>query len=427
MKYLTIILTFALLFKSYSLAYAEEIDRIVAIVNDDVVVESELQQTMAVLKQRFAEQGKHQLPPDNILKTQVLEKLVENRLQLQIAQLLGIQIDDQILNQTIKNIAKKNGLTLFQFRKVIQDNQGDFARFREDIRNELLLKKLHAQQVAKKIIITEQEVKNFLATSQQNSSNARYRLRHILIALPEAPSPEEIQQTREKAENLYQKLQQGADFEEMAIRYSDGQHALEGGDLGWRGLDQIPSLFATIVPEMKPQQLSDILQSASGFHIIQLVEVEGQTLAMQTKTHVRHILIKTDKMTNDEMAKQKLLSIRQQILAGTDFSSLAQTYSDDKTSAINGGDLNWVKPGDLVPAFETVMNQQALKQVSQPFKSPFGWHILEVLERQEYDSQKEQRLLKAKEILHQRKMEQQVQLWLRQLKDQAYIEYRLDK
>ena len=410
-----------------------KIDSIVAIVNDTVITHSELEDQTRTIRQQLRQQNTP-APDSAVLQKQVLERLITSRLQLQLAASTGIRVDDDTLNRAINRIAEQNKLSLTEFRSLLEKDGFSFDKFREDIRGEITITRLRQRQVDSRITVTDQEVAQFLAVqARQGKSDDEYRVGHILIALPEAASPEKIQAARQKAEKILEKLQAkvgastgGADFKETAIAMSDGQQALEGGDLGWRSAGQVPSLFAAQVPAMKVGDLSGIIRSSGGFHIIKLLDYRGGKRHTSTQTLARHILIRTTELITDDDASIRLEQLAQRIKKGEDFAELARTYSDDKVSAAKGGSLDWVSPGDMVPVFEQAMNELQLTQISAPFRSEFGWHIVQAQERREHDDTEEYTRAQAQEALRSRKIEEESQNWLRRLRDEAYVEYRLD-
>ncbi len=407
-------------------ARVQELNRIVAIVDDDVITYQELKDRLETIVAQLR-QSKTPLPADNILQRQVLERLIVERLQLKMASRAGIRVDDENLNEVIGKIARDNGLTLAQFRQVLERDGFKFADFREEIRNELTISRLRSRQVESRIVITPQEVENYLAHRQaEGAEGTEYRLEHILIAVPEAARPAEIQAAKARAEELLGRLRSGADFREMAVSYSDGQQALEGGDLGWRKAGQLPTLFSEVALKMAVGAISDPIRSPSGFHILRLAEKRGETKHVVRQTHARHILIRTDAITSDEQARARLLRLRDRILDGEDFDRLARANSDDTGSASQGGDLGWANPGMFVPAFEEAMGKLAPGQVSEPFRSQFGWHIVQVLERRDHDDTEEHIRNQAREALRQRKMEEELENWLRRMRDESYVTIRLD-
>ncbi len=402
------------------------INRIVAVVNDDIITHSELDNEMVSISAELQKKDT-QLPPRAILEKQVLERLIVERLQLQLAENSGIRIDDTALNSKLQELAKANGVTLTQFRSVLERDGYDYARFREDLRKELVINQLRRQMVGSRLKVSDQEVENLLANLEaSDQGDVQYHLAHILIAVPEAASPEQIQAAQQHAGQVLASLAGGADFSRTAIAESNGQTALDGGDIGWRSLGQMPTLFVEPLKSLQPGEISKLIRSPSGFHIIKLIEQRGGERYVVKQTRVRHILLKPDALHSDEETRVRLQQLEQRIRGGEDFAALAKSNSQDTLSAAKGGDLSWVNPGELVPEFEEAMNKLQPGQLSQPFKSQFGWHILEVLERREHDSTAEYKRSKAIKLIRSRKSDEQLLLWLRRLRDEAYVEYRLD-
>jgi peptidyl-prolyl cis-trans isomerase SurA len=405
----------------------EPVDKIVAVVNDDVITSTELDTRLHSIKEQLKNQSSP-MPPDAVLKKQVLDRMILASLQLQLADQNGIRVDDETLNRTIERIAADNKLSLTEFRSVLEKEGYDFATFREDIRREILISRVQQRQVTDRIMVTEQEIDNFLATQRaQGNTGAEYHLAHILIAVPDASSSERIQAARQRAEDVLKKLRAGANFQETAIAVSDGQQALQGGDLGWRKAGELPTLFVDTVTHMKTGDVSDLIRSPSGFHIIKLLEQRNEQRHIVTQTHARHILIRTDELTSDDAAQARLKDIRQRVQDGADFAALARQYSNDTATANNGGDLGWVNPGEMVPKFQAQMDKLATGEISEPFKTGFGWHIVQVLDRRRHDDTDAFIRSQAREAIHQRKTEEELQSWLARLRDDAYIENRLDK
>ena len=420
-----LVLALAAVAASAPSAATVELDRIVALVNDDVILKSELNQRMRTVVEQLQQQGMSP-PPVQVLEKQVLERLIVNRLQLQLAEENGIRVDDNTLNRTLRDIARRNKLSLSEFKSILERDGYDFSAFREDIREELILTQLRERQVETRIKVTDREVDDFLLTQAvQSGGDDQYRLGHILVAVPEAPSPEQIAAARAKGEKILHELSEGADFSQVAVAVSDGQQALKGGDLGWRKVNELPTLFAEVVLQMQPGDVSDLIRSPSGFHIVKLMEVRRSERLFITQTHARHILITPDELTSDADARIRLEQIKTRVENGEDFAALARANSEDAGTAVNGGDLGWVNPGDVVPQFQAAMDSLEPGQISDPFRSPFGWHIVQVLERRDRDSTEQVRRTRAKELIRQRKLEEEVQSWLRRLRDEAYVDYRL--
>ncbi len=408
-------------------ATPQPLDSIVVIVNDDVILKTDLDRRERTIKQQLQERGTG-LPPEEALRKQVLERLVVDELQLQLAAQNNIKVDDAALNHTLQKMAAQNKLSMAQFRDTLEHSGFDFTSFREDIRNEMIMARLRNRQVGNHIDVSEREVDNFLANqASRGDKDSQYHFAHILVATPEGATPEQIKTAETKASDILDRLHRGADFQQLAVSVSDGQNALEGGDLGWRSFGELPSLIADIAPGMKVGDVSDLLRSPSGFHIVKLLESKGSgTTHVVPQTHARHILIKTNELTSDQSANQRLEGLRTRIEGGDDFAELARANSEDAGSAAKGGDLGWVAPGALVPQFQEVMDSLAPGQVSKPFKTQFGWHIVQVLGRRQRDDTTEYKRAKARAQIRERKYEEELEAWIRRLRDEAYVEYRLD-
>ncbi len=418
-------LLFLFLFQPFAYAYVP-LDRIIAVVNEDVIMQSELESKMRTVRGQIEQQGGN-APPTSILERQVLDNLVQNRIQLQLAERAGIRVDDETLNRTIGNIAAQNQVSLTQFREILEQDGYSYESFREDIRNEITLNQLRQRQVENLIIVTEKEIDNFLANQEfQGTFQTEIRLSHILLSLPEAATADEIAQVKQVATQIREDLLAGADFAEIANTVSDGGTVNNGGDLGWRKAEDIPSLFADYIPDMKNGGISELIQSPSGFHIIKISDMKSDTENIIEQTRARHILVKPDQLVTSDQAKAKLEQLKSRIDSGDDFGLLAKGNSQDPVSAIDGGDLGWRSPGELVPEFQQVMDKMELNQISEPFQSNFGWHILQVLERRKFDNTESVKRGKARMAIHDRKLKEAMQNWTRQLRDEAYVEYRLD-
>ncbi len=414
-------LLFIFLFSSQT-AYAVLLDRIIAIVEDDVVLERELAEEVRGIVNKL-QANNVMIPPPFILRKQVLERIIIEKLQPQMAEKSGIRVSDEMLRASVTEIAQRNNMTLEQFRHELESQGMLFEAFEESVRNEIIINQLRAREISTRIKVTDREVDHYLETQGATvQESVEYHLGHILIALPEAASSSAIQSARTKAEDVVDKLRQGEDFKKMAISVSDGGNALQGGDLGWRSLNQVPTIFVDSVSKMGRGDVADVIRSPSGFHIIKMLDIKGMNRHMVTKTRVRHILIKTNELLNDEEARKKLLALKQRISDGDDFSALARANSDDKGSAIKGGDLDWVSPGVLVPPFEEAMNGLAPNEISDPVQTQFGWHLIQVLERQNQDDSAEFKKNQAREEIRKRKIEEETELWLRRLRDEAYVE-----
>jgi len=404
--------------------WAQSLDKIVAVVNDEVILESDLQDMEQTIRQQIRQRDAA-MPPSDILRKQVLERLIMQRLQIQEADKVGIRVGDDALNAALKQIADKNQLTLRQFRDVLEKDGYDFSQFRETIRDEMIIARLRKSQVEDRVVVSDREVDNFLATQKiQDGGQVEYDLQHILISLPEAASPEEVQAAQEKLEKVQALLKEGGDFSQVAAGYSDGQNALEGGELGWRKQGELPSLFAEVVPTLAVGEVSQPLRSGSGFHLVRVKDKKSEDVHLVKQTLASHILIKTNELTTDEEAQQRLEKLRERIVNGEDFAELARANSDDTGSAIDGGSLGWVSPGVMVPEFEEKMNSLAVGEMSDVFKSRFGWHLIKVFDRREENMAEEYQRSKAREQIRQRKIDEEMETWLRSMRDEAYVEYR---
>jgi peptidyl-prolyl cis-trans isomerase SurA len=336
-------------------------------------------------------------------------------------------VDDAALTETMTSIAARNGLSLEELRTTLENGGMDFETFREDTRTQMIDAQLQRQEVLNTITVTEPEIDRFLATeSDRLVERSEVRLQHILIAFPESASPEQIRKAQAKAVGLVRQLRAGADFAKLAIANSDGQQALEGGDLGWFKIGEVPTLAAESARTLGKGEVSDPLRSPGGFHIIKISDIKGSEAEAVSQTHARHILIRTNEVLSDDDAKTRLAQLRLRILGGDDFATLARSHSDDTGSALKGGDLGWVNPGDTVPEFEHAMDALPINGISEPFKTSFGWHIVQVLERRKADTTADILRQKAKDAIRQRKAREATDLWLRRLRDEAYVEIRLD-
>ena len=403
------------------------LDRIIAVVNDDVIMQSEFENKIHAARAQLAQTGA-EAPPMEILRTQVLEGLILNKLQLQFAAATGIVVDDQTLNQTINRIAEENKVSLSQFREILERDGYSYELFRENMRNEITISRLRQRQVENRINVTDGEIDNFLATEEhQGGGENEYRISHILIAVPEHATGEEKEQARLVTDKVLADLAGGADFATLARTVSAGQQAQDGGDLGWRRESDLPSLFGEIVKTLKKGEVSEALETPGGFHIVQLTDLRTTDKHVVTQTHARHIMMRTSELLDDKGVIGKLEQVKARIKEGEDFAALAKSHSEDTASAINGGDLGWVNPGSMVSEFEAEMHQLEPGEISEPFQSKFGWHIVQVLERREQDISQSLKRDKAREIIRQRKIAEAQQNWLRQLRDEAYVENRLDE
>ena len=402
------------------------LNRIAAVVNVDVILVSELNTAVNKVVTQLNQKGT-QLPDRDALVKQVLERLIVDKLQMQIAERNGLTIDDNTLNEEIEALAKSNGVDLSKFREVLEEEGYSYAAFRENIRKKLILEEVRRQMVANRIKVNDQEINNLLASMEASGEgDVKYHFAHIMVLIPEAAGPDEIETARLRANNILMRVREGSDFEQMAIAESDGQNALEGGDLGWRSIGQIPSLFTETARHIQVGQVSDLIQSSGGFHIIKLLEKSGEEVHMLNQTRVRHILIKTDTVNSEEDVKIRMQQLEIRLQGGEDFAELARSNSQDTLSAARGGELGWVSQGDTVPRFEAAMDKLAIGEISKPVQSRFGWHIIQVEGRRQHDSTDQYERARAKQLIQARKYEEELVLWLRRLRDESYVEYRLD-
>jgi peptidyl-prolyl cis-trans isomerase SurA len=408
------------------------LDRIVAIVNDEAITALELEDRSRFAMKQLQQQGTAP-PPRAVVERQLLERMIGDRVQLQFAKDTGLRVDDAELERAIGRIAEQNKITVQELRATLEKDGVPYSKFREDIRGEIIMSRLREREVDAKIVITESEIDALLAASANEEMRSdEVDLSHILVVVPENASPEQVQSRRARAEQALADLQKGADFRQVAAAFSEAPDALQGGMMGWRAGERLPTIFYDALKSMKPGQVSGLLRSANGFHIIRLNDrrggvspaAQGPTNSQQTR--VRHILLKTNELVSENEARNRLRTLKERLENKADFADLARVHSED-TSASRGGDLGWILPGDTVPEFERAMNELKPGEISEPVKSPFGWHLIQVLERGIQDVSKERRRLAARQTLRARKSDEAFQEWVRQLRDRAYIEVRLEE
>jgi len=402
------------------------LDRVAAVVNDGVVLNSELEDQMATISERLQAQ-KLELPPQNVLRQQVLERLILQEIQAQRANRAGLKVPDDALNGALTEVAQRNNIPLSQLPEVLQQQGIDYASYREEMRKELTLGLLRQRDVLQRISITPREVDQFLS-KQANapSENNQYNVSHILIAVGQTATPEQLDQAGKKAAEVYQRAKNGEDFAKLAVAYSNAQTALEGGALGWRKGSELPTFLTDIISKLKPGQVSEPLRTPTGFHIIRLNEVKGaDQKAIVDQVHVRHILMKTNELADDATVKQKLNQLRDRILKGEDFAGLASITSEDPGSAAQGGDLGWAGPGTFVPEFDEAIGKLKDQEISEPFHTQYGWHIAQLLGRRQFDNTDELKRRNAIEAIRASKADEETELWLRRLRDEAYVETKL--
>lgn len=403
------------------------LDQVVAVVNDDVILQSELEARINTIVGRLSAQGTG-LPPRDILEERVLEQLITESIQLQMADRAGMRISDNELNETMASIARRNNMTLEQFEQQLGEEGVTYREAREQIRNEMITSRVQQRQVGNRVRVTDREVENYLeATAGQGRSNAEYELAHILIEVDDFNDEEEVSAAREKVETLREEIAAGRDFREVAVAESDASNALDGGDMGWRAENRLPSLIADVVPDLEPGTVSPVLQNSSGFHLVMVMDRRGGGQAqMIEQAQVRHILVRTSETVSERQAEEAIRDIYEQLQNGADFETLAREYSDDPVSGSDGGNLGWVSPGQMVPEFEQAMMAADVGELQGPFRSQFGWHILQVQDRRQQDISGDIRESEARQAIYRRKFDTELQNWLREIRDEAFIEFKND-
>lgn len=411
----------------FSQLHAEPLDRIVAVVEDDAILENELRQEVIATVQKL-QASNAQMPPDYVIKRQVLEKMIMEKLQRHLAERAGINLSEDMLTNSATDIAQRNNLTLEQFKEELQRQGMSYAVFLENMKNEIVINQLRAKEIGERIKVSDREIEHFIETEDKGGDGlGQFHLGHILIAVKEGASAETIRKAVDKAEKLVKELRSGLDFSKAAASASDDENALKGGDLGWHSKNDVPSFFVDVVGKMKAGDVSDPIRSPSGFHIIKMLEAKGVGAQVITKTKVRHILIKTNELVNDDDARQKLLALKQRIADGDDFATLARAHSDDKGSALKGGSLDWVGPDDLVKPFQEAMDKLAINDISEPVQTQYGWHLIQVLGREDKDNTSDFKKNQIKDIIRKRKIDEETELWLRRLRDESYVEIFQDR
>ena len=410
------------------------VDTIIAVVNSEVITLKELEDRLKLIERRM-QREKIQMPARDVLKGQLLERMIVNRAQIQLAKESGIRVDDIMLDRSVARIAEQNNLSIQNFRDQLEKDGIPFSRFREEIREEITLQRLREKEVDNKLQISESEIDNFIAASAGKTQGAEdeINIAHILVRVPENASAQQIADRRQRAETAMAQLKSGGDFAKIAASFSDASDAMAGGLIGWRSLSRLPQLYVEVTEKLAPNEVSAVVRSANGFHILKLLgkrsasEVQSGGARMVQQTKARHILIKVNQVVPASEAKRKLTELKTRLNnKAAKFEDLAKLYSND-LSASKGGDLGWVYPGDTVPEFERAMNALQPGQVSEPVESPFGYHLIQVVERKTEEISRERLRLTARQALRDRKLEEAYEDWLRQLRDRAYVEYRQDE
>ena len=404
------------------------VDRIVAVVNKDVITSSELYEAVGMAERQLRRQGTP-APQRAVLERQMLERLILDKAQLQLARETGLRVDELQVDRAVERIAQSNKMTLADFRRALEADGVSFDSFRDDVRRQMIMTRLREREVDNRVQVSDTEVDLFLEQLKSRPAEGEeYNIAHVLVRVPEQASPERIREARARAEQAASEARAGEPFARVAASYSDAPDALQGGNLGWRSHERLPDLFASALAAMKPGEVSNVLRSPAGFHVLKLLDRRGTGLEAPVKqTRLRHILIRTNEAVSETEARRKLLDLRERIVSGkADFAEMARVHSEDGTAA-RGGELDWVYPGDTVPEFERAYDELKIGDVSQPIRTPFGYHLIQVMERRSSDLSPERRRMQARQALRERKADEAYQEWLRQLRDQTYVELRLDE
>jgi peptidyl-prolyl cis-trans isomerase SurA len=405
--------------------HGELLDRIAAVVNDGLVLKSELDAQMQAVSKRLQEQ-KVEMPSQSVLKQQVLDRLILQEIEAQHAKRVGLTVSDEQLNGALQEIATRNKIPFDQLPTALAAQGVDYKSYRESMRRELTLNTLRQRDVIAHISVSPHELEQYLAREKTQAANDEFNVSHILISLPEAATPQQLEEMTKKANDIASRASKGEDFAQLAIANSNSQTALEGGALGWKKGSQLPQFILDMVVKLKPGEVSQPVRTPSGFHIVKLNEVRsGEAQIIVNQIHVRHILMKTNELDDDETVRQKLLKLRERILAGEDFAGIASTTSADPGSAPDGGDLGWTGPGTFVPEFDKAIADLKVNEISQPFKTRYGWHIVQVLGTRTYDSTDDVRRQKAFAAIRESKADEETELWLRRLRDEAFVEVKM--
>ncbi|TWH64434.1 periplasmic chaperone for outer membrane proteins SurA [Azomonas agilis] len=403
-------------------AQVRSLDRIVAIVDNDVIMQSQLDQRLREVRNTISKRGA-ELPPETVLRQQVMERLISENIQLQMAARSGIRISDEELNDAMSTIAQRNNMTLAQFQNKLAKDGMDPLEAREQIRREMMITRVRQRRVSERIMVSEQEVRNFLASDLGRMElSEEYHLANILIPVPEAAESEAIRQAEHLAEDTYRQLRQGADFAKLAFERSASENALEGGDMGWRKAAQLPPPFDDLIRSLPIGGVTEPIRTPPGFILVKVLAKRGGDSLIRDEVHVRHILIKPSEIRSLDESRRLIERIHSQIQSGEDFGELAKNFSEDPGSALHGGDLSWIDPESLVPEFQDMMAKTPSGALSPPFRTTYGWHILQVMGRRATDSSEAFRHQQALNILRNRRFDEELQAWLRQIRDEAYVD-----
>jgi len=401
------------------------LDRVAAVVNDGIVLQSSLDRQVQVVSERLQQAGQ-QMPPRDILRQQVLERLIVQEIQMQRAARLGIKVPDEQLNETLTEVAQRNNVRFSDLPAALEQQGIDYRSYREDMRREMILGQLRQRDVYSRIYVSPRELEQCVTRTQSSPADTQeYEVSHILISVPSSATPEQIEERTARAQGVQERARRGEDFADLAVAYSDGATALEGGKVGWRKADLLPSVVAELVPGMKPGDVTEVIRTPSGFNIFKLIDVRGaEQAALVAQVQARHILMMPTAVEDEDTVRQKLSRIRERVLKGEDFAAIASVSSADKGSATRGGDLGWAAPSSFAPEFARQVDALEINQISEPFKTQFGWHIVQLLGRRDYDATADVTRNKCMSQLREARAEEETETWARRLRDEAYVEYR---
>jgi len=402
------------------------LDRVAAVVNDGIVLRSDVETQMQTISERIQQQGQ-QVPPRNVLRQQVLERLVVQEVQMQRADRLGIKVSDEMVNQALAEVAQRNKIKFSDLPQVLEQQGVDYRAYRDEIRREMTLQILRQRDVLSRVYVSPREVDQCMAKHKASpESDNEFNLAHILVAIPSTATEQQVAERTARAQGVYERARKGEDFAQLAIAYSDSGTALEGGALGWRKAAQLPSFVSDRIPAMHAGDVTEPIRTPSGLHIFKVLEIRGaQQAALVSQVHARHILMKTTEIADDETVRQKLANIRSRVEKGESFEAIASVTSEDPGSAANGGDLGWVGPGTFVPEFEKQVDALNDNEMSQPFKTQYGWHLVQLLGRRTYDASEDLTRNKCVVQLREARADEETEIWLRRLRDEAFVDYRM--
>ena len=402
------------------------LDRVAAVVNDGIVLRSDVEQQLDTISDRLQKSGQ-QLPPRNVLRQQVLERLVLQELQMQRAERLGLKVSDEMINNALTDVARRNNIKFSDLPAALESQGINYRDYRDEVRRDMVLQGLRQRDVIARVYVSPREVDQCIAKRKASpTADNEYNLAHILIAIPSAATEKQIAERTSRAQAVYERASRNEDFGQLAITYSESGTALEGGALGWRKAGQLPSFVADIIPTLKAGEVTQPIRTPSGLHIFKVLEIRGgQAPALVSQVHARHILMKPTEVMDDETVRQKLSQIRERVLKGESFEAVASVTSEDPGSAASGGDLGWAGPGTFVPEFEKQLDALKDNEISQPFRTQFGWHIIQLLGRRTYDASEDNTRNRCVSQLREARADEETEIWLRRLRDEAFVEYRM--